>query len=69
MQKTTKLKQTVQKQVTLQGFEPRTSASVVRCSIQLSYRANLKFIFIDETAYSMICKYKYLTWGMLSYSK
>lgn len=25
--------------VTLQGFEPRTSASVVRCSIQLSYRA------------------------------
>lgn len=25
--------------VTAQGFEPRTSASVVRCSIQLSYAA------------------------------
>ena len=27
--------------VNLQGFEPRTSASVVRCSIQLSYRSAL----------------------------
>jgi hypothetical protein len=29
--------------VTLQGFEPRTSSSVVRYSIQLSYRAVLFF--------------------------
>ena len=29
----------VAKNVTLQGFEPRTSWSVVRCSIQLSYSA------------------------------
>ena len=28
--------------VTPQGFEPRTSASVVRCSIQLSYGAVLR---------------------------
>ncbi len=27
------------KLVTMQGFEPRTSSSVVRCSIQLSYIA------------------------------
>ncbi len=27
--------------VTAQGFEPRTSASVVRCSIQLSYAAKI----------------------------
>ena len=38
--------------VTAQGFEPRTSASVVRCSIQLSYAAmqcfagaNIRFYF------------------------
>lgn len=29
--------------VTAQGFEPRTSASVVRCSIQLSYAAMQRF--------------------------
>ena len=35
--------------VTLSGFEPETSASVVRCSIQLSYRAKMN---VCENAYS-----------------